>query len=336
MSEHSLAVVFGLPSAVTLAIAEMLLTIARVARQDSFVTEVDSLQGFEVACATGQPFVAVSQFPSMELLKHLDAELVPEIVISADPMRSVAHVLRDQSEVGAVRSVSASISCLFSKLTQHGSEIQERNAKSLAVFFKRTAALVGAECNGAHSDRIDLQAIELAERFAGMCVRQSVQQLPANSLWPLAAAALPTDFLHSGGRVEVTWPGRLFLLGDFPDTWMQGPIDISGPARCLLYGPYLHLPAGHWNVQLVIGVAGHDGRQAFVVEVVCAEVVAKGSFSIEGSGLFEIEMDFVHRDPNTPLEIRLFLDVGAIYGWVSRFEVSLCCATSSAGQRSLS
>ncbi|MFT4115583.1 hypothetical protein [Bradyrhizobium sp.] len=324
LGECSLAAVFGLPGPATAAVVEVLQAITRVACRDSVVVEVNSPEDWDAACGARQPFIALSQYPLPDLLRHPEFSLVPVICVASDPLRSVAHLLGDRlSDVGAVRSVSASLSCLLGRWPRDELDLQAQNARNLSLFLTRLAQLGGVNVRLSDIERIELQAGELAERLADICGEQQTAPLPANSLWTLAAAALPQLRDPHRGLVEATWLGPLFLLGDFPDTWMRGPVDLSGPARCVLYGPYLHLPPGHWRTRLVVGLAGHDGREPFTVEIVCGEVIARGTFCAEGSGLFEVEMEFVHRDPHVPIELRLFLDVGAIYGWLSRFEISL-------------
>lgn len=327
LDECALAVVFGPPGPTTAAVVELLQAVVRGGRKDSIVAEVDTQQDWEAACAAGNPFIAVSQYPLPDLLRDPDFSRTPAIAVTADPMHSVAHLVEEQlSDIGAVRSVSASISCLLDKWALDETEARAQNARNLVLFLTRLAEASGVNVSLADIERIELQAGQLADRLADICARKQTGPLPANnSLWALAAAALPQrrDPCRGDGRIQTMWLGPLFLLGDVPDTWMRGPVDLSGPARCVLYGPYLHLPPGHWSARLVLGLAGHDGVEAFTVEIVCGDVIAKGRFSTEGSGLFEVGMDFIHRDPHIPIEFRLFLDAGAIFGWLSRFEVCL-------------
>jgi len=326
LDEYALAVVFGLPGPTTTAVVDVLQAIARIAREDSTVVEVDSVQDWEAASAAGKPFIAVSHYPLPDLQRHPEFRQMPAIAVSADPMRSVAHLLEEQlSDIGAVRSVSASVSCLLDKGMLDEAETRSQNARSLTLFLTRLADLSGVHIGLSDVERIEIQAGELADRLDSICAPRQTAPLPANSLWALAAAALPQrrDPCRGDRRIQAMWLGPLFLLGDIPDTWMRGPVDLSGPARCVLYGPYLHLPRGQWDARLILGLAGHDGTESFTVEIVCGDVIAKGSFSAEGSGLFEVGMEFAHRDPHMPIEFRLFLDVGAIYGWLSRFEVCL-------------
>lgn len=326
LDECALTVVLGTPGPAIAAVVEMLQAITRAARQDSVVVEVDSLQDWEAACAAGHPFIAVSQYPSPDLLRDLEFCRTPAIMVVADPMRSVAHLLEERlSDIGAVRSVSASIACLLDRWTLDETEARAQNAPGFALFLARLAESSGVNVSFSDIERIELQAGELADRLVDIGTQKQTAPLPANSLWALAAAALPRlcDPRRGDSRIQTMWLGPLFLLGDCPDTWMRGPVDLSGPARCVLYGPYLHLPPGRWSARLVLGLAGHDGTESFTVEIVCGEVIAKGSFSAQGSGLFEVRMDFTHRDPQIPIEFRLFLDAGAIYGWLSRFEVGL-------------
>ena len=54
-----------------------------------------------------------------------------------------------------------------------------------------------------------------------------------------------------------------------------------------------------------------------------SETIATGRFHCDGDGAFEVCIEFMHRDPHFPLELRLFLDTGAIYGSLADFGVGL-------------
>jgi hypothetical protein len=309
-----------------MAAAEVLQTITLAAHQQCAIIEANSMLDWERICSVNRKVIAISQYPSPEFTTYIEDSGIPTILVVDSPLQSVAYLVGErQSDAIAVRAISASFSCLARKFTQNESETQSSNSRNLTEFLIRLAKIGGIEVSEAELDRVELQAIELASRFYGLAKHGVGISPQMNGACALAEVVLPRwgDLQRSGCGARVEWPASTFFLGDLPDTPMWEPVDLAGPARCILYGPYLHLPSGQWKASMKVGLAGYDGGQSFMVEVVCREVIAKGRFRCDGVGLFEIQVDFVHLSPHVPIELRLFLDAGAIYGSLSCFEVSL-------------
>ncbi|HTV33970.1 MAG TPA: hypothetical protein VME69_12855 [Methylocella sp.] len=114
---------------------------------------------------------------------------------------------------------------------------------------------------------------------------------------------------------EMTWPTGLFLDGTRAGKKITGPIDLLGPSRYLVYGPYMHLPAGDWRVIVVIEVSGNASGNRLFADVASACVPVTGvTTSLPKTGLFEFEMQFRIDDPVHPIEVRLRILEGAIEG----------------------
>ena len=318
--------VFGLPSSATLGAAEVLRTISRAAREDCTVQQVNSLEEWEQAVSTGAPFIALSQYPSPELRSHIEHSAVPAVMILDNPLHAMTHLGSNgqQTDVGAVRAISASFACLSDMLALSESDILLSNTRNLAGFLVRLAEISGITPKLADLQRVETQSHALATRL-GIFGQDTLSKPVSGFLSELVVAALPElrDVRNSDRDIRVVWPSSTFLKGDNPDTPMSSPVELAGPSRCVLYGPYLHLLQGHWIARLTLELEGYDGYQNFAVEVVCGDVIGKGRFHCRGVGQFEVLLNFVHRRPHIPLEFRLFLNSGAICGSLTRFDVSL-------------
>ena len=112
----------------------------------------------------------------------------------------------------------------------------------------------------------------------------------------------------------IFWPTALFLDAARPGEKIKGPIDLLGPSRFLVHGPYMHLPAGDWRVVVVIEVSENTSRNKLLVDVASQCVLAGVIGPLPESGLFELEMQFRIDDPFHPVEVRFQIMEGAIEG----------------------
>ncbi|MET0676612.1 MAG: hypothetical protein ABW175_12510 [Bradyrhizobium sp.] len=323
-NDKVLAVVFGLPGPCTGKTAEALQSIARIARRECVTAEVNSIDDWQAACEMDESVIVLSPFPSLEVSAHISSIGIPALVVLNSPLDAVALLVAlEHSDTSAVRAVSASVSCLSEKLFQDRISIRTSNAENLDAFVTRLAAGLASDVSAFDLNRLESLITELST--LNDALDRKLPLALTGNLSSLASAVLPTadhdPDLDEG--VKIDWPGSLFLLGDSPDTPMHGSVDLSGPARCVLYGPYMHLPAGAWTASVAVGLADCLGERSFTLEVVCREVIAKGRFHCRGSGTFNTRLDFQHRHPDVPIELRLFLDAGEIYGSVTKFDVSL-------------
>lgn len=113
---------------------------------------------------------------------------------------------------------------------------------------------------------------------------------------------------------EVIWPRQCFLLGDQPNSAVPVAIDVTGRARIIFYGPYLHLPRGQWNVRVLIGFSRDIGGMPFSIEVYSTELLGKARVLAERGGIFEFEFEAIVAAPHEPIEIRIMNEQGAIEG----------------------
>jgi hypothetical protein len=129
----------------------------------------------------------------------------------------------------------------------------------------------------------------------------------------LAAVLAPYAELTRGRRpAEIVWPLDLFTRVD-GRSWRE-PFELAGPARALIYGPYMHLPAGAWTARVEFEIDGALSGVEASTDVRLHEVVAEKSFVMPAKGVFAYDLDFEARDPHQPVEVRLFLRKAAIEG----------------------
>ena len=111
---------------------------------------------------------------------------------------------------------------------------------------------------------------------------------------------------------EIVWPVALFTC---PDTehWRE-PIDLMGPARIIMYGPYLHLPAGKWIARVEFEIDEAISGVEAATDVFISEVLVEKVFVMPTKGIFAYELAFAVNDPRHAVEIRLLTKRSAIEG----------------------
>jgi hypothetical protein len=127
-------------------------------------------------------------------------------------------------------------------------------------------------------------------------------------LSPIALTAVSSDI------TPICWPSSVFLYGDRPNERAPLVADVTGVARIIFYGPYFHLPAGRWQVQVVLGFSDDIFGTPFSIEVHGSAVVAKAVVKPHGGGIFTGSFSMAHTKSQDPLELRIRNEEGAIEG----------------------
>src|SRR5207302_2391795 len=69
---------------------------------------------------------------------------------------------------------------------------------------------------------------------------------------------------YAGTFGEIIWTRDLFIDGSGQSP--TEPIDVTGNARNLIYGPYIQLPPGQWTARVVVGVSPETVGSTFLVD----------------------------------------------------------------------
>jgi hypothetical protein len=112
-------------------------------------------------------------------------------------------------------------------------------------------------------------------------------------------------YFLSGRLDEIVWARDLFLRSDGGSP--GEPIDATGGARYLVYGPYTQLPSGHWTARVVLGFSPETVGSLFVVDAVANGVqLAHVAIAPERSGVYAADFGFAITEAiRNGLEIRI-------------------------------
>jgi hypothetical protein len=142
----------------------------------------------------------------------------------------------------------------------------------------------------------------------GAAAEPRAADLPLAAVKLLDAALSPYHrYFSSGVLDEIVWGRDLFLRSD--DGSPSEPIDATGGARCLVYGPYIQLPPGQWTARVVLGFSPETVRSLFAVDVVAnGGQIAKHAIAPERGGVYAADVDFaVEETGRDGLEIRVMV-----------------------------
>jgi len=270
--------------------------------------------------------VVTCDLPDPDFAEFVCASGLPLIVFSDDPEAFLDWAMRSRS-MGAVEAA----------------RFCTRMYSALAPNLRAERKLVVAARDDATPERIAADVIEflwpgrgewlvhgvvqhLVE--AGKLTREWPRKLHDRSEWPdrlegaapdaeswrtlCAAVASYVGLTEGQWPQQIVWPLALFHRPD-GRPW-RAPIDLTGPARVVLYGPYLHLPVGQWTARVEFEIDGAVSGVEASTDVVVNEVVTEKTFEMPAKGIFAYELSFRVENPHQWVEIRLFIKKSAIEG----------------------
>ncbi|MDP2358061.1 MAG: hypothetical protein Q8M31_18635 [Beijerinckiaceae bacterium] len=119
---------------------------------------------------------------------------------------------------------------------------------------------------------------------------------------------------HHGVPRSMIWPPGVFVkMSDL--SYLEGPIDLTGPARVLIGGHSLSLPRGLWRATVEISVSDNMSGNTILSDIFAEDrPVCAGVTSLPSKGTFSYEMEFECSDPYYPIIFRISTMEGAIEG----------------------
>ena len=128
---------------------------------------------------------------------------------------------------------------------------------------------------------------------------------------------------HGQGLERLEWPVFSLLQPSFPDQMTIGPIDLTGPARYIYFGPYFALPIGAWNVDITLEVQDCLSDNEIAIDVFATEPLSIVRTKLPARGVYGCQIRFEIEDSSKPVEIRMQLLTGAIEGLLQLRQIKL-------------
>jgi hypothetical protein len=320
-----LRLVLGFPGALTNWGARLVEAAAHAGGCGGPVVHANTADQLHGCCDPGGPVedvIVVSDCPDATLIDHC-ASREHRAVLIADDLRDAAMLLmarRDFSLAESLRFLSARVGAmwpLFGRATMRPfdrAQIARDPAGAAAGIARHLALDVGraADRQGALEATLAADAANYVEPGAWeRGLDAAAKRLLATVLEPLARLMRGRDC------PSLAWPPPLFLLGDRPTQALSAPIDLLGPARLLVYGPYLFLPPGRWRAEAEILLrdgAFRTGLAMDATQLGMRDPLAVLQVRADHDGPHLIRMGFMVERAAEPAEVRIATTEGAIEG----------------------
>lgn len=260
----------------------------------------------------GGSVVMTSDLPDADLAGFVCSAGLPVIVFSDDPATLLDWTVSSRG-LGVVEAARLS-SRIYSSLAPN-MKAQRKLVLAAGVSPERAVADIVAFLWPGRDDGLTAQIYAHLLETNRIAPPQAGPHEPApDARRDAALSALAGYAPLAEGREpeEIVWPLPLFnRLDDRP--WGD-PFDLTGPARVVLFGPYMHLPVGDWTARVEFEVEGAVSGIEAMTDVRINEVLTEKSFIMPAKGIFAYGLDFQIADPHLPVEIRLFIQKSAIEG----------------------
>lgn len=280
----------------------------------------------------GRPVVLASENLELRVTNTLVKAGAPIAIFAEEPEDAVGFATESRSldlRV-SIQIYSQSVSCIAPYLNLPSLRVLWRPADHtpFVEVLEQIADVLGLDLSEEHWER--LKALTLApglpdntpfgdqlNRFSsfGLPMGQYRQRMTREQLDLIHKSLLPYHGILLDRFHPFQWPIALFRDSQMPDKALLGPIDLTGPARHIAFGPLLHLPAGHWVASLSFAVKENLSGNSLYVDVVAGhDITGQGEFVLPSAGIFVFDITFSVVDPRHPVALRLVTQSGAIEG----------------------
>jgi hypothetical protein len=276
--------------------------------------------------------ICLVQYPSGSLVHIIRSAQLPVIAFIDEPIDSVRYMREALgcTFIEALRAQTAAAVVYKELRNNPGATLINRSTGG-------TAGTVAAQVLGRLSLGLDASAVtRLTEKFslplelalrrhvAGYLAPDTLTMTSNEDAAVIGQVLRPMILMATAQKAEpICWPNSVFLFGDQPDKRAPPTAEVTGPARIIFYGPYFHLPAGRWQVRMIISFSDDPLGIPFSVEVHGSALIAKAIIKPNGEGTFQVSFSMTHDKPQDALELRIRNDEAAIEGRISLSQVLL-------------
>jgi len=326
----------GLPSPESIFTIHCVAEIVRRTRGTANVIPINTREdGERFAEATlAEPTLPFFDTPDSHVRQMLLAMQTPIVVVTGN-FAETAHFCmdaRDLEALQAARFVSQSFSCLEPLRGQDKVRwIVLDRATSLTEWIDEVAGWLGLQPSAWQAARQQMMAEYAAWPTVEAAIHALVhfaastsatrEQLPASTQ---ALFATLGACYHSGSIDRVFWPADCILEPGDPAFPVTGAIPLTGPARILTFGPFLHLPPGRWSARYQFEVDEDPVGNLMEFDVVNGgTILFSGRTMVEDAGKFGFDCEFEMEESRLPVENRAILAEGSIGGLFRPIGISL-------------
>lgn len=329
--------IIGMPGPLTNWLHVLVKSIYQELNQCDFqnVTLDDDLSTQEfLANSTSENRLIVSHFPRTALIERLHTEKIPILIAIQSPHSCVRHQSHANklTFLDAARLITQSLSLISNiirtgpylflhegHLTTSTKEVTAWlssclspdmgvNLASVAELVLQRLALNSLDDLHASVDRLQERIDQISETDP---IKPEIEFIKEE--YELVWKGI-NDLIMGDTDVEIKWPVQFFYDGNN----FAGPapliMNMVGPARCLYYGPFLHLPEGEWLGEICLGLSDDARDTQLRVEVYTDRPQTSFIANANRGGVYSLPIEFEINDSRQPVQLRLFINRGEIEG----------------------
>ena len=153
---------------------------------------------------------------------------------------------------------------------------------------------------------------------------------PSGVAMQLAEGFIAPLQAYAAGVIQavLTWPRACFRLGTPPQDTAPERVELVGPARSVVFGPYLALPTGWWEAEFRLYFSDEACRRTFTIDMIAEDLIGTLRLKPSSAGTFRTRMLFHNPRATWPVALRVVLENGAIEGRIGLESVTLRHARS--------
>ena len=333
-----LLAVFGVPTATASVGARIVHSVVRCAAGPTDLVSCRSLDELREAWASRaeQNILYYNESPSGEISRFFREVSTPLLLFVDDPVE-VGVSLHSERAVEVLQAVRVSSLCTVSlnelllandvlkiNSSRHSSMSLGELISSIASFYRFPG----------HQALVEAVIADVSNSLGLEC------PVPASSAWCELAKCMrpPTQVGMSVAEFDLLetmlccyrdptvlhlkWAPGLFMTAEnvaLNDTFL----DLTGPSRLFIHGPYMGLPRGSWVARIEFEARSNLFGFELLVHVVADGYLKKGRMSVPQDGRYVTEIRFVGDDPSVPVQLQILLERGAIGGEFRLMSVEL-------------
>jgi hypothetical protein len=268
--------------------------------------------------------------PDERLCRALAETAAPFILALDDPRLAAADILSQTAVEPAAATRMMANSCPFvmrctalpGALRLHANDARRDRAGAVATIARH----FGLPIDKTRAGRLvrQLAGAGLTPGEAGAFDKLALLDERSRKMIDGALGAYGGVFTGDSLR-EIVWNRELFAIVGDPERKPTEPIDVSGGARCLVYGPYIHLAPGSWSARVVLGFSSDAIGHVFLVDACCGDrQLAAVNFQPKVAGMHVVQVNFsVADEMGQGVEIRVMVIGDHAQGRVAFGQASL-------------
>lgn len=133
------------------------------------------------------------------------------------------------------------------------------------------------------------------------------ERFPAAARKTMHAALAGYEESFAGKTLgQLAWNRELFAAAD-PDKRATDILDLSGGARIIVFGPYIHLPPGSWTARVYLGLSPEAAGHTLLIDAYAGAELAAASLQPASGGIYATDVNFALDEESCehPVEIRV-------------------------------